>query len=118
MQIFPCPFCGPRDEAEFTFGGEAGKARPEPAAAVAAEAWAGFLYRHPNPRGLAREIWRHDACGEFLLLERDTVSHAVHASHALRRAPAQGSEASAPHGGETYGSLAPEAAQSSGGPSL
>ena len=25
MQLFPCPFCGPRDETEFTFATEAGK---------------------------------------------------------------------------------------------
>jgi sarcosine oxidase, subunit delta len=118
MQVFPCPFCGPRDETEFTFGGEAGKARPEPADTVSAEAWSGFLYVHLNPRGPSREIWRHDPCGEFLLLERDTLSHAVHASHSLRKAPAQGSDAAAPHAGETYGSAAPGAQAQGGGASL
>ena len=33
MQIFPCPFCGPRDEIEFHYVGEP-KARPEPAASI------------------------------------------------------------------------------------
>ncbi|RUX65781.1 sarcosine oxidase subunit delta, partial [Mesorhizobium sp. M7A.F.Ca.US.014.04.1.1] len=27
MQLFPCPFCGPRDETEFYYGGDAGNAR-------------------------------------------------------------------------------------------
>ena len=89
MQLFPCPFCGPREETEFSFGGEAGKARPEPAADVTPETWAQFLYLHPNPRGPAREIWVHNTCGEFLLMERDTVSHAV-------RARAPGAEAQGP----------------------
>ncbi|PZO81771.1 MAG: sarcosine oxidase subunit delta [Mesorhizobium amorphae] len=108
MQIFPCPFCGPRDETEFTFGGEAGKVRPEPAADVSAETWSAFLHRHPNPRGASREIWVHNTCGEFFLLERDTVSHAVFASHSLRKS---GEDAATPsataHDGETLGTLSP-----------
>ncbi|MCB2150549.1 MAG: sarcosine oxidase subunit delta, partial [Rhodobacteraceae bacterium] len=44
MQIFPCPFCGPREEHEFLFAAEAGKVRPEPAAKVSDEEWAAYLY--------------------------------------------------------------------------
>ncbi|MGR3493084.1 MAG: sarcosine oxidase subunit delta, partial [Shimia sp.] len=29
MQIFTCPFCGPRPETEFHFVGELGKVRPD-----------------------------------------------------------------------------------------
>ncbi|MGN6144080.1 MAG: sarcosine oxidase subunit delta, partial [Mesorhizobium sp.] len=39
MQLFPCPFCGPRDEAEFHYGGEAGNLRPD-GREVPAERWA------------------------------------------------------------------------------
>ena len=84
MQLFTCPFCGPRDETEFTFGAEAGKTRPEPAAEVSADAWARFLHFGDNPRGATREIWLHSTCGEFFLMERDTVSHAATASISLR----------------------------------
>jgi sarcosine oxidase subunit delta len=84
MQLFSCPFCGPRDETEFHFGGEAGKTRPEPAAEVDAARWAGYLHVNANPRGATREIWVHLTCGEFFVMERDTVSHVVAASHALR----------------------------------
>lgn len=114
MQMFPCPFCGPRDEAEFSFGGEAGKARPEPAGAVSPETWSGFLYLHSNPRGFSREIWLHASCGEFFLMERDTGDHAVHASHSLRKADTTAT-AAAPHDGEAFGSLAPGAQAQSGG---
>lgn len=110
MQLFPCPFCGPRDETEFTFGGEAGKTRPAPAAGVSAEDWSRFLYTHPNPRGAAREIWRHDACGEFFLMERDSLTHRVAATQSLRGEEASASSASAPHESEAFGSLAPETA--------
>lgn len=85
MQIFSCPFCGPRDESEFVFGAEAGKTRPEPAAQVTEEKWAHYLYFANNPKGGSREIWQHVTCGEFFLMERDTLSHAVAASSSLRK---------------------------------
>ena len=56
MQIFPCPFCGPRDESEFHYIGEP-KARPEPASSVSDAAWAEYLWFNSNAKGLAREIW-------------------------------------------------------------
>lgn len=84
MQLFPCPFCGPRDETEFHFGGEAGKVRPEPAAEVTAERWSTYLYANANPRGLSREIWVHTTCGEFFLMERDTLTHVVAGARSLR----------------------------------
>jgi len=85
MQLFPCPFCRPRDETEFHFGAEAGKTRPEPASEVTPAAWAKYLYLKDNPRGPTREIWMHVTCGEFFLLERDTLTHAVSGSEALGR---------------------------------
>ncbi len=84
MQLFSCPFCGPRDETEFVFGAEAGRTRPEPAAEASAQGWADYLHFGDTPRGPAREIWLHLTCGEFFLMERDTVSHAVAASRPLR----------------------------------
>lgn len=77
MQIFHCPFCGDREESEFHFATEAGKARPEPAAKVSAERWADYLHMHAAPRGRAREIWIHLTCGEFFLMTRDTVTRQV-----------------------------------------
>ena len=77
MQLFPCPFCGLRDETEFTFATEAGKVRPEPAAEVSAEDWARYLYFDANRRGAAREVWLHQPCGAFFVMERDTVTHEV-----------------------------------------
>ncbi len=88
MQLFPCPFCGPRDETEFHFGGEAGKVRPEPAGDVTAERWSTYLHANANPRGPSREIWVHTTCGEFFLMERDTLTHVVAGARSLRGADA------------------------------
>ena len=85
MQLFPCPFCGLRAETECHFGAEAGKTRPEPAADVSAADWARYLHAKKNPKGPAREIWVHETCGEFFLLERDTVTHEVTGSQSLRK---------------------------------
>ena len=82
MQLFPCPFCGPRPETEFHYGAEAGNLRPD-GADVSAERWAGYLYTRANPKGTTREIWVHMTCGEFFAMERDTVDHKVGRSLAL-----------------------------------
>jgi len=77
MQIFKCPFCGPRDETEFHFAAEAGKHRPEPAETVTDEAWADYLYMNDAPKGTACEVWVHLTCGEFFVMERDTVTREI-----------------------------------------
>lgn len=85
MQLFPCPFCGARPETEFSFAAEAGKTRPE--GDVSDKAWSHYLYAEVNPKGATREIWAHLTCGEFFLMERDTLTHVVTCSSSLRAAP-------------------------------
>lgn len=77
MQLFTCPFCGPREETEFHFAAEAGKARPEPAEDVSDAAWADYLYMNEAPKGEAREVWVHATCGEFFVMTRDTVTREI-----------------------------------------
>ena len=77
MQIFTCPFCGPREETEFHFAAEAGKHRPEPAEETSDTDWADYLYMNDAPRGRSSEVWVHMTCGEFFLMTRDTVSRDV-----------------------------------------
>jgi sarcosine oxidase subunit delta len=84
MQIFPCPFCGPRDEIEFHYVGEP-KARLEPAGSVSDAEWADYLYFNSNTKGLAREIWLHLTCTEMFAMIRDTATNAVVCSEALAR---------------------------------
>src|SRR5689334_7096065 len=50
MLLIPCPYGGPRDHAEFTYGGDATVRRPEPATASAG-AWAAYIYLRDNPKG-------------------------------------------------------------------
>jgi sarcosine oxidase subunit delta len=77
MLLIPCPWCGPRDEPEFRYGGEPAL-RPVPAAAVTDETWADYLYYRSNEKGPHRELWCHaGGCGQWFVMRRDTVSHAV-----------------------------------------
>ena len=76
MQI-PCPFCGPRNEIEFSFGGPVKPPRPDPAA-VSDEEWAAWLTQVPNPLGPVEEQWWHvRGCGTWLTIWRDTRTHEI-----------------------------------------
>ena len=78
MLLMPCPWCGPRDEPEFQFGGEPAT-RPIPAAEVSDQRWADYLYLRTNEKGFHRELWCHSGgCGHWFLVERDTVTHVIH----------------------------------------
>ncbi len=83
MQLFPCPFCGPREEREFHFAVEAGKSRPEPADKVSDQDWSDYLYASTAPKGRAREVWLHMTCGEYFVMTRDTLTREVLGSTAL-----------------------------------
>ena len=73
MLLIPCPICGLRPEAEFTYAGEAHVARPADPAAMDDHAWADFQYGRSNPRGLHAERWRHThGCARFFNALRDT----------------------------------------------
>lgn len=88
MQLFPCPFCGPRDEAEFRYSGEAGNPRPD-GTDVPAERWATYLHTRHNPKGATREVWVHLTCGELFVMDRDTVNHSISGSEAFNDAEHQ-----------------------------
>jgi len=79
-----CPWCGPRDETEFTYGGEAHIARPSDPAACSDAQWADYLYLRSNPLGAQREQWLHAAgCRRWFNVRRDTVSYEVTAVYRM-----------------------------------
>ena len=78
MLLINCPWCGPRDESEFAYGGEADIVRPPDPDSLTDEQWADYLFMRKNPRGLHREQWVHDqGCRRWFVLERDTVSYQI-----------------------------------------
>ena len=78
MLLIPCPWCGPRPENEFRYGGQAHLVRPANPASVDDAAWTAYLYLRDNTRGAHTERWRHQSgCGRFFNCVRDTVTDRI-----------------------------------------
>jgi heterotetrameric sarcosine oxidase delta subunit len=85
MQIFTCPFCGPRNEREFHFAGQAGKTRPDTTVDISSNSWRAYRFAYENPKGPAREIWVHLPCQEYFIMTRDTETMEVLGTETLRK---------------------------------
>jgi sarcosine oxidase subunit delta len=73
-----CPYCGERDAQEFTYRGDAAPKRPDPDGSGAGEAFYDYVYLRDNPAGPLAELWYHRAgCRSWLIVERDTRTHAI-----------------------------------------
>lgn len=84
MLLIECPYCGVRDESEFSPQGEAHIARPLDTEKLTDEEWADYLFMRKNPKGLHREQWLHAAgCRRFFNAERDTVSYKITATYKI-----------------------------------
>ncbi|WP_204114866.1 sarcosine oxidase subunit delta [Shimia biformata] len=72
-----CPQCGERDRREFYYVGDA-VALERPAPDAGDEAWEAYVHLRDNPAGETRDLWYHEAgCGAWLVVTRNTVTHAV-----------------------------------------
>ena len=79
MILIPCPWCGPRNQVEFTYGGDATVRRPPPDAPEAA--WVDYVYFRDNPSGPLDELWYHGSgCRGWFHVLRDTRTHEILAS--------------------------------------
>ena len=68
-----CPYCGDRDEIEFSYGGQAGVAYPADRDSLTDEQWAQFLFFRDNPKGHFAERWVHThGCRRWFDVVRDT----------------------------------------------
>ncbi|ANP52482.1 sarcosine oxidase subunit alpha [Streptomyces griseochromogenes] len=78
MLLIPCPWCGPRDEVEFHYGGQAHVPYPEDPAALTDEEWARYLFFRDNPKGPFAERWSHAAgCRRWFNAVRDTARNEI-----------------------------------------
>lgn len=85
MLIIDCPYCGARDETEFSYGGEAGIARPLHPESLTDAEWGDYLFMRSNPRGPHRELWNHaQGCRRWFVAVRDTVTHRFSVTAALQ----------------------------------
>ena len=76
MMLIPCPWCGPRSQSEFTYGGDATVRRPAPDAPLSA--WVEYVYIRDNPCGPHEELWYHGAgCRSWFKVLRNTRTHDI-----------------------------------------
>lgn len=79
MHRIECPWCGLRDQAEFSYRGDATLCRPD--GADGADAMFEFTYIRFNPAGWHTEWWHHAAgCRQWVKVVRNTVTHQIAAT--------------------------------------
>ena len=84
-----CPYCGPRDEPEFRYGGQAHVAYPAAPEDLSDAEWARFLFVRDNSLGRYAERWNHSAgCRRWFNLVRDTGTHEIVGSYRVGEQPA------------------------------
>jgi sarcosine oxidase subunit delta len=78
MMLLTCPWCGPRDETEYHYGGQAHVAYPERPSDLSDEEWADYLFFRDNPKGPFAERWSHSGgCRRWFNVVRDTATYEV-----------------------------------------
>ena len=107
MFIITCPHCGPRDEDEFSYGGEAHIARPASPAELTDAGWADFVFMRTNTKGVFAERWYHAAgCRKWFNVLRNTATDRILAVYGMgERPPAvDGQDLATPAGEPAIGS--------------
>ena len=88
MLLIDCPWCGPRAETEFGYGGEAHIARPKNPEKLSDEDWGDYLFMQSNVKGVFLERWCHShGCRRWFNLARDTVSYRILAVYRMGEKP-------------------------------
>lgn len=82
MLLINCPWCGARDQSEFTCHGEAHIIRPQDPAALDDAQWGDYVFFRNNPQGMHRERWMHaHGCRRWFNAARDTRSDRISATY-------------------------------------
>jgi heterotetrameric sarcosine oxidase delta subunit len=88
MLLIDCPWCGPRDEVEFRYGGQAHVRYPQDAESLDDAQWAEYVFVRDNPKGPFAERWVHSVgCRRWFNVVRDTVSYRVLAVYRIGERP-------------------------------
>lgn len=75
MLVVKCPWCGEREQTEFSYGGEAHIARPLKPEGISDEEWGAYIYTRQNTKGVMAERWIHtQGCGRWFNAIRHTVT--------------------------------------------
>ncbi len=82
-----CPYCGPRENGEFSYLGDATPQRPSLDDGV--DAMLDYVFLRDNIAGEMQELWYHGGgCRAWLKVTRSTLTHEISAVEAARGAGA------------------------------
>lgn len=82
MFVIHCPWCGARDQSEFTYHGEAHITRPQDPHALDDAAWGEYVFFRANPKGMHFERWVHaHGCRRWFNAARDTRDDRIAATY-------------------------------------
>jgi len=88
MLQIDCPWCGLRDEAEFSYGGEAHIVRPPEPATLSDAEWAEYLFMRSNTKGLFLERWNHaHGCRRWFNAKRNTATNQFGTTYKMGEKP-------------------------------
>ncbi|MEM8916030.1 MAG: sarcosine oxidase subunit delta, partial [Pseudomonadota bacterium] len=88
MFLITCPWCGARDQSEFTYGGEAHIERPTNGEELSDEEWAQFVFLRSNTKGVIAERWNHSAgCRRWFYVLRNTATDEILATYKVGEKP-------------------------------
>ena len=107
MLIINCPYCGEREQEEFTCGGEAHIVRPQNPAELTDDEWAEYLFIRKNKKGIQFERWNHSfGCRKWFNAARNTATDKIIKIYKMgEKAPiVESDEPSTPSGEPTIGS--------------
>ena len=78
MFIINCPYCGKREQEEFSCGGEAHIERPKNPPDLSDDQWADYLFIRKNSKGLQFERWNHTyGCRKWFNIARNTSTDEI-----------------------------------------
>lgn len=92
MLSIECPWCGPRDEQDFSYGGEAHIARPKDPDKLDDAQWGDYLFMRKNTKGAHLERWVCNGCRRWFNVRRDTVSDQITAVYKMGEKPPAGTK--------------------------
>lgn len=73
MFLIDCPWCGVRDQQEFSCHGQAHIARPQNPEQLSDGQWGDYVFFRDNPHGIHYERWVHSfGCRRWFNAVRDT----------------------------------------------
>lgn len=82
MFTIECPWCGRRDQSEFTCHGEAHIARPLNTESMTDEEWGDYVFFRKNTKGTHYERWVHAfGCRRWFNAVRNTVSDRISSTY-------------------------------------